>query len=105
MAQSENLLEPRRIREIGRFRRLGDPGDWEIRGFGGLGKSLYVAGVGNAVGANTWEADELGNWGLGSLRRLEDSGDWKVSEIGKFGRIRRFGGFGGVENSGVWEIR
>ena len=42
---------------------------------------------GNAVGANTWEADELGNWGLGRFRRLEDSGDWDVREIGRFGRL------------------
>ena len=94
-ARIENLLEPRRIREIGRFRKLrdpGDPGDW--------GKSLYLADVGNAVGANTWGAGELGNWGLGGFRRLEDPGDWDVREMERCGRFGRFGKFGGLGDSG-----
>ena len=113
-ARIENLLEPRRIREIGRFRKLRDPGD-----SGDWGKSLYLADVGNAVGANTWGAGELGNWGLGGFRRLEDPGDWDVREMercGRFGRFgklgdseiresRKFGRFGRLGVSGDREIR
>ena len=60
----------------------GDSGDWEIRELWVIGKNRYMwQKWGTVVGANAWEADELGNLGLGSFRGLEDSGVWEVREI------------------------
>ena len=69
----------------------GDSGDWEIRELWEIGKNRYMwQKWGTVVGANAWEADELGNLGLGSFRGLEDSGVWEVREDS--GVLEKWGG-------------
>ena len=60
----------------------------EIRELWVIGKNRYMwQKWGTVVGANAWEADELGNLGLGSFRGLGDSGVWELREFGRFGRF------------------
>ena len=79
MAKIENILERRRVREIGRLRDSEDSGDSGNTGdTENTGDSGDVTEVGNAVWAGTWGAKELGNWGLGRFRRLDVIGDWGI---------------------------
>ena len=54
-----------------------------------------MAEVRNAVGADAWKADDLGNWGLGGFRKfenfgsLEGSGDWEIRESVKSGGLEK----------------
>ena len=97
------------IREVGRsgayerfgsferFEGIGKSGDW--------GKSLYLAEVRTAGRANTWGANELGNWEIGGFRRLEGFGDWGIWENREIREIRKSGIFGREGISGEWEIK
>ena len=99
----------REIREIGRFRSLGDSGDWEIREIGKFGSSRDwefrgIRGAGKLEASGDWEIREIGEnhhmWQeLGTLsgrtpgkptnwenRGLGDSEDWEIREIGRSGR-------------------
>ena len=103
----KNLSGPKMIGVIEgfrRFRKLGNTGDLgirEMRSSRVRGKPLYVAEVGSTDGANTREADELGNLGDWEIQTV---GRWEVQEDGRFRRMgsRRIGKLGG---SGIWEIR
>ena len=115
MAKIENLLEPRRIWELG---RLGSLGDWEFPEMGRL-EDLEIREIGGNLFA--WQKKRT-SWNLGGFGRLGDSeasGDWEksvyVAEVGNGVRANEWkadelgnwglGRFRGLEDSEVWEVR
>ena len=75
VAKIENLMEHRRIREIG---SLGDSGDWEIPEIGEI----------REIGENHYMWQKLRtSWNPGGFERL---GVWEIREIGRFGRFGTF---------------
>ena len=87
------------VERRGKYGKKRKKNETERQGKMEEGKSLHVAEVENAIGANTWEAVESGIRGRRRLGDLGDSGDWEAPKIGEFGIL------GDSGNWGIWEKR